>query len=58
MKSILDKSFKYRPSHSTSVEKTWAEARRKLEQDKKEREELRSKIEQLPTIGKKINGPR
>lgn len=53
MKSILDPKFRYRPSYETSVEKTWAEARKKLEQDKKDREELRSKIEQLPTIGKR-----
>lgn len=52
-KSILDKGFKYRSSHATDVSRTWAEARKKLEQDKKDREELRSKIEQLPTIGKR-----
>lgn len=39
MKSILDRSFKYRPSYETDITKTWAEARKKLEAEKKKREE-------------------
>lgn len=55
MKSILDKDFPYRPSHNTDIANSpeWARAQKKLEDDKREREELKKKIDQLPRIGKR-----
>lgn len=50
MKSILDPKFKYRASYETNVAKTWADARKKLEQDKKERAE---KVREIKRIGSK-----
>lgn len=55
MKSILDPSFPYRPSHNTDIANSeeWAKAQKKIEEQKQEREELRKKIDQLPRIGKR-----
>lgn len=33
-KSILDRTFRYRPSHATDVSETFARVRRELEQPK------------------------
>jgi len=44
MKSILDKSFKYRPSHATDVAATFKRVR---EQMKKQEEERQQKVSQL-----------
>ena len=35
MKSILDKSFRYVPSHATNVKETWERVRREQEQKAK-----------------------
>lgn len=49
MKSILDKKFRYRPSFNTDVTKSWAEARKKLEEEKQKREEARKQLPQKLT---------
>ena len=44
-RSILDRSFPYVPSHKTDITRTWEEARKKLEEEKKRRQEI---VRQLP----------
>lgn len=55
-KSILDKDFPYRDSHNTDIANSeeWAKAQKKIEEQKREREELKKKIDQLPRIGKRL----
>lgn len=45
MKSLLDKGFKYRPSHDTDIRKTFERIRRQRQEQKPEAE---VKIEKLP----------
>lgn len=53
MKSILDRSFPYRPSHNTDVRVTWDKRRKEMEEEEKKIEEQRKKVEQLPRIGRR-----
>lgn len=43
----------YKMSHETDITKTWARARKEIEETKSKREELRKKVEQIPHIGKR-----
>lgn len=49
-KSILDRSFPYVPSHNTDITVTWDRARKKLEQDRRERD---TKVRDIKHIGVK-----
>lgn len=44
-RSILDRSFPYTPSHKTDITRTWEIARKRLEEEKKKRQEI---VRQLP----------
>ena len=54
MKSILDCSFRYRPSFATDVRKTFERVRREQQEAAKPKDEAREKV--LPLHGKRSFG--
>lgn len=44
-RSILDRSFPYVPSHKTDITRTWEQARKRMEEESRKRQEI---VRQLP----------